>query len=128
MAFLVQQSDIFAHFLGGTRDAAEAVAATSTPKKGKSKSKAAHRGRVSEATEDKELIAGALSAAEPVRLTRQPSLIQGGTMRQYQIDGLNWLIRLHDNGINGILADEMGLGKLFIMTCYTANKCVVSIV
>ena len=25
--------------------------------------------------------------------------------------GLNWLISLHDNGINGILADEMGLGK-----------------
>jgi hypothetical protein len=28
-----------------------------------------------------------------------------------QIEGLNWLIRLYDNGINGILADEMGLGK-----------------
>jgi SNF2 family DNA or RNA helicase len=27
------------------------------------------------------------------------------------IVGLNWLVRLHDNGINGILADEMGLGK-----------------
>jgi SNF2 family DNA or RNA helicase len=25
--------------------------------------------------------------------------------------GLNWLIRNHENGINGILADEMGLGK-----------------
>ena len=25
--------------------------------------------------------------------------------------GLNWLISLYDNGINGILADEMGLGK-----------------
>ena len=23
----------------------------------------------------------------------------------------NWMINLHDNGINGILADEMGLGK-----------------
>ena len=28
-------------------------------------------------------------------------------MRGYQIDGLNWLVNLHDNGINGILADEM---------------------
>ena len=26
-------------------------------------------------------------------------------------EGLNWLIRNHENGINGILADEMGLGK-----------------
>ena len=32
-------------------------------------------------------------------------------MREYQLAGLNWLIRLYDNGINGILADEMGLGK-----------------
>jgi SWI/SNF-related matrix-associated actin-dependent regulator of chromatin subfamily A member 5 len=37
--------------------------------------------------------------------------VTGGTMRDYQIDGLNWLISLYNNGINGILADEMGLGK-----------------
>jgi SNF2 family DNA or RNA helicase len=34
-------------------------------------------------------------------------VIKGGTMREYQIHGLNWLIKLHDNCINGILADEM---------------------
>jgi len=34
-----------------------------------------------------------------------------GEMRPYQVQGLNWLISLYDNGINGILADEMGLGK-----------------
>ena len=32
-------------------------------------------------------------------------------MREYQLAGLNWMIRLFDHGINGILADEMGLGK-----------------
>ena len=32
-------------------------------------------------------------------------------MRDYQLQGLNWLVSLHHNGINGILADEMGLGK-----------------
>ena len=32
--------------------------------------------------------------------------------RQYQLEGLNWMIRLQENGINGILADEMGLGKI----------------
>lgn len=30
-----------------------------------------------------------------------------GTMRAYQLEGLNWMIKLHDNGINGILADEV---------------------
>lgn len=28
-------------------------------------------------------------------------------MRDYQVHGLNWLVKLYDNGINGILADEM---------------------
>uniref|UniRef100_M4B8C8 Uncharacterized protein n=1 Tax=Hyaloperonospora arabidopsidis (strain Emoy2) TaxID=559515 RepID=M4B8C8_HYAAE len=32
-------------------------------------------------------------------------------MKPYQLEGLNWMIRLHDSGVNGILADEMGLGK-----------------
>lgn len=33
--------------------------------------------------------------------------VTGGKMRDYQIQGLNWLISLFENGINGILADEM---------------------
>ena len=33
--------------------------------------------------------------------------VKGGDMRDYQIRGLNWMISLHENGINGILADEM---------------------
>ena len=41
----------------------------------------------------------------------QPSILKGGVLRDYQMIGLNWLISLYDNGINGILADEMGLGK-----------------
>jgi ATP-dependent DNA helicase len=32
-------------------------------------------------------------------------------MRDYQLAGLQWLISLYENGLNGILADEMGLGK-----------------
>ncbi|KAF2272042.1 ISWI chromatin-remodeling complex ATPase ISW2 [Westerdykella ornata] len=42
---------------------------------------------------------------------RQPKLVTGGTMRSYQLEGLEWLLSLYENGINGILADEMGLGK-----------------
>ena len=41
----------------------------------------------------------------------QPVLISGGVMRKYQLEGLQWMINLDQNGINGILADEMGLGK-----------------
>lgn len=28
-------------------------------------------------------------------------------MRDYQVQGLNWMISLFENGISGILADEM---------------------
>lgn len=41
----------------------------------------------------------------------QPALFTGGVMRWYQIEGIEWLRMLWENGINGILADEMGLGK-----------------
>lgn len=33
--------------------------------------------------------------------------VKSGKMRDYQVRGLNWLISLYENGINGILADEM---------------------
>jgi hypothetical protein len=67
--------------------------------------------KVSEEQEDDALVQAALDSRATVRLQQQPSLIVGGTMRDYQLEGLNWMINLHDNGINGILADEMGLGK-----------------
>ncbi|KAJ4354339.1 putative ATPase [Didymosphaeria variabile] len=46
-----------------------------------------------------------------VKSARQPKLVTGGTMRSYQLEGLEWMLSLYENGINGILADEMGLGK-----------------
>lgn len=39
-----------------------------------------------------------------------PSCIQA-ELRNYQIDGINWLDRLRCMHLNGILADDMGLGK-----------------
>lgn len=48
---------------------------------------------------------------EATFLQEQPKSIGFGTMRPYQLEGLNWMIRLQENGVNGILADEMGLGK-----------------
>lgn len=34
-----------------------------------------------------------------------------GSLRDYQLKGVKWLISLFQNGLNGILADQMGLGK-----------------
>ncbi|XP_072040298.1 lymphoid-specific helicase-like [Amphiura filiformis] len=42
---------------------------------------------------------------------RQPDLFTGGVLRDYQLEGMEWLKVLYENGVNGILGDEMGLGK-----------------
>ncbi|XP_038074783.1 lymphocyte-specific helicase-like isoform X1 [Patiria miniata] len=41
----------------------------------------------------------------------QPDLFTGGCLRKYQVEGIEWLKVLYENGVNGILGDEMGLGK-----------------
>lgn len=47
-----------------------------------------------------------------VRMTEQPKYIGAhGTLKDFQMTGLNWLAYLWSHGDNGILADEMGLGK-----------------
>ena len=40
---------------------------------------------------------------------RQPSILVGGDLKEYQLMGLQWMISLYNNRLNGILADEMGL-------------------
>ncbi|RYP17826.1 hypothetical protein DL765_004310 [Monosporascus sp. GIB2] len=44
-------------------------------------------------------------------VTEQASILVGGTLKEYQIKGLQWMLSLYNNNLNGILADEMGLGK-----------------
>jgi len=44
-------------------------------------------------------------------ITEQPSILTGGTLKEYQLKGLQWMVSLYNNRLNGILADEMGLGK-----------------
>jgi ATP-dependent helicase STH1/SNF2 len=44
-------------------------------------------------------------------VTEQPHLLVGGKLKDYQVKGLQWMVSLFNNHLNGILADEMGLGK-----------------
>ena len=44
-------------------------------------------------------------------ITKQPSILVGGELKGYQLKGLEWMVSLYNNHVNGILADEMGLGK-----------------
>jgi len=96
--YLMAQSEVFSHFMEENADVGSL---------GKKKS---GRTRMTEAAEDARLMKDAQKTQNVHRVTAQPTSITA-TMRPYQVEGLNWLVKLHDNGINGILADEMGLGK-----------------
>ncbi|CAM9364785.1 unnamed protein product [Ectocarpus fasciculatus] len=114
--YILRQSDIFAtHFGVALSDSDEeeekekeedapkgAAAAGGSP----SKRRQAGRGAADETMDD---VNGEDTA--PTFLTKQPPSISGGTMRSYQLEGLNWMVNLQAQGTNGILADEMGLGK-----------------
>lgn len=69
-----------------------------------------HRHRKTEKQEDAELLNDNLDAPALTVFQESPSYIHG-QMRDYQVQGLNWMISLYENNISGILADEMGLGK-----------------
>ncbi|KAL6010020.1 Protein CHROMATIN REMODELING 5 [Asimina triloba] len=45
------------------------------------------------------------------KLDEQPEWLKGGDLRDYQLEGLNFLVNSWRNDTNVILADEMGLGK-----------------
>ncbi|KAH9515427.1 Transcription activator BRG1 [Bulinus truncatus] len=45
------------------------------------------------------------------KITEQVSILVNGKLKEYQLKGLEWLVSLYNNNLNGILADEMGLGK-----------------
>ncbi len=63
---------------------------------------------MTEAEEDAQLLKSAQSKRRIIRVDKQPSnLSPHCNMHPYQLEGLNWLIKLHDHGINGILADEV---------------------
>jgi ATP-dependent DNA helicase len=73
-----------------------------------------------EAEEAGDVDAGVTAVTKPSASARQPELVTGCVLRDYQVfpshsltqlAGLEWLISLYENGLNGILADEMGLGK-----------------
>ncbi|KAB2067842.1 hypothetical protein ES319_A09G255900v1 [Gossypium barbadense] len=101
LKYLLQQTELFAHFSKGEQSSSQK----------KVKGRGRHSSKVTEEEEDEEYLKEEEDGLSGnTRLVTQPTCIQG-KMRDYQLAGLNWLIRLYENGINGILADEMGLGK-----------------
>ena len=100
LEFLLKQSNIFSHFGAVKQDTAKYGIKTGAPKKSTDGSSRRDAG-----DEDDDLEEADESKA--TFLTSQPTTLGFGTMRQYQLEGLNWMVRLQENGVNGILADEV---------------------
>jgi SWI/SNF-related matrix-associated actin-dependent regulator of chromatin subfamily A member 5 len=129
MAFLATQADVFSKFVGHdltiatAETGSEAAAATDASKDDSDAQTEATdepggdaqaKRRMTEREEDDLQMKAAQQdddeEAIPRLTAEQTSFISTGKMRPYQVEGLNWLIRLYHRGLSGVLADEMGLG------------------
>ena len=102
LEFLLKQSGIFSHFGRVKEDTARFGIKTATSSK---EGDGAVRRSTAQEDEAEELEEA--DEHDATFLTQQPSTLAHGQMRDYQLEGLNWMIRLQENGVNGILADEM---------------------
>lgn len=57
----------------------------------------------------------------PVKSTVQTPDLFKGSLKEYQLKGLQWLVNCYEQGLNGILADEMGLGKTIQAMAFLAH-------
>ncbi|KAG9347098.1 hypothetical protein JZ751_006025 [Albula glossodonta] len=118
--YLLKQTEVFAHFIQPAAQKTPTSPLKMKPGRPRIKkdekqnllSVGDNRHRRTEQEEDEELLSENSKATNVcTRFDESPSYVKTGKLRDYQIRGLNWLISLYENGINGILADEMGLGK-----------------
>lgn len=111
---LQQVQRIHQRILGGSTEPDGAAASAPAAQPSHTGSHRHEAQRATEAGEDEDLSAACLdepASACVAQLTAQPSSMVGGTLRQYQLDGLNWCVQLYHSQASGMLADEMGLGK-----------------
>ncbi|KAH9995294.1 SNF2 family N-terminal domain-containing protein [Russula vinacea] len=130
MQVLLEKSSIFTEVLKDqmdrTREKHAAVAASTQkrPTKTKQNQRTGHPGR--------RVSGRGKQAEEPLKRARvlpddakpafvQPALVTGANLRDYQLEGVAWMVSLWENGISGILADEMGLGKTIQTIAFIAH-------
>ncbi|KAK5582150.1 hypothetical protein RB653_003733 [Dictyostelium firmibasis] len=121
LKYLLERTEIFTHFVSNsnnstkkTKTKSPVLSSNNSSSNNIVSSTPTKRGHITEEAEDEAIMNETMEEEEPHSFnffTSSPPYIKSGTMRDYQVYGLNWLIQLYERGINGILADEMGLGK-----------------
>ncbi|KAH7926002.1 hypothetical protein BV22DRAFT_1063947 [Leucogyrophana mollusca] len=114
------------------RSAVQAILPSESSKsKPKSKRAAPSRGRkrrrVEEESDEEAPVSAVAPQMEEAADTEespkflQPALITGAQLKDYQLEGVEWMVSLDKNGVSGILADEMGLGKTLQTIAFNAH-------
>jgi SWI/SNF-related matrix-associated actin-dependent regulator of chromatin subfamily A member 5 len=127
--YLLKQSSIFSKLQGAghatnRKAAADAAAAASLPTSPPHSSKASgvhhlHDAKSAENSDEEE----AEEEEAHVFLSKQPTCIEFGQLKPYQLEGLNWMIHLAEKGLNGILADGTdGAINLIDLECIGASQ------
>ena len=98
---LLDQSKLYTQFLTEQMSMSEQKALSSAEMQAKKKRKGAVAGKKT----------GGDSGLSVEETTKELCPGFEGSLRDYQLKGVQWLISLYQNGLNGILADQMGLGK-----------------
>ncbi len=122
LTFLLRQSDVFAHFVQGNLKKGK-IAKLLVPQKQRGDDGQDDvlgdgffdpNGNDDDLDDDDDddlnLEESVKNESNYVSIATTPPFIHG-SMRDYQLEGLTWMVNLQSNGMGGILADEMGLGK-----------------
>jgi ATP-dependent DNA helicase len=141
MQVLLEKSSIFTEVLKDqmdrTREKHAAVAATTQTRPTKARQKqrgARHSGRRASGrgkrvrldSDDEDQSEG--DGDEPQKRARvlpqdakpafvQPALLTGATLKDYQLEGVAWMVSLWENGISGILGESSLRWQLFVALC-----------
>jgi ATP-dependent DNA helicase len=112
---LLDQSKLYTQFLSEQMNIAQESTLQSAEKEAKKKNGAASKKK---------------KKAGPTLEETAKEICPGfsGCLRDYQLKGVQWLISLYQNGLNGILADQMGLGKTIqtiAFLCHIRSKGIV---
>jgi len=121
---LLEKATIYAQYLGSKAVWKETYVA-GKEEEGLEKENGIHRDEKEQPLSKKRKLTVTTSTKQQNKNTtksrKQPVLVTGGDLREYQLAGVNWLIGLYENGMNGILADEMGLGKTIQTISFLAH-------